>query len=215
MKIKAQTLLRVLVLVGLAATFIYGLTVGKEPLARLLDRLREAGPLACYSVFAVAISVGIPPTPFLLAAGAAFSLGANLAGVLTSYAVSLVISYLYGNRLFKGTLSGWLRHRAPQVTAFFQDSPRLTTVCVRLFPGFPYVLQNCFLSGICPSFRAYFLVSLPPVVASAWLYVLVGRNVFSGNYGLAALLAAALFCTVALFRWYLSRQSAANIDASP
>jgi len=214
-KTKVQTLLRVLVLAGLAGTFIYSLTIGKEPVARVLDHLRETGPLVCYGMFAVAISVGVPPTPFLLVAGAAFSLWANLAGVLTSYTTSLAISYIYSNRLFKGLLGAWLRRRAPQVAALFQDTPWLGTVCVRLFPGFPYVLQNCFLAGICPSFRAYFLVSLPPVVASAWLYVLVGRNVFSGNYGLAVLLAAALFCTVALFRWYFSRQRAADIDASP
>ena len=173
--------LRIAVLAGLATVTAYGLTLGREALIRWLEWLRGLGPVPFYGVFSTFISVGVPPTPFLLAAGAAFDLGTNLIGLLFAYSLSLAISYCYGNRLFRGPMQRFLERKTPLARTFLIEHPRMAIVLVRLLPGFPYVLQNCLLAAVCRSFSSYFLVSLAPLLLMASLYILVGRSAVDRN----------------------------------
>jgi uncharacterized membrane protein YdjX (TVP38/TMEM64 family) len=173
---KQKSALRLAALGGLVTVVVGGLTVGRIPLLRLLEQLREIGPIPFYVVFAVSITVGVPPTPFLLVAGAAFDLPTNLLGVAFAYSLSLAASYAYAHRLFQQPLARFLERKTPIVMRRFAEHPRLATVLVRLVPGFPYVLQNCLLAAVCRSFASYFLLSLPPILLMAYLYILVGRS---------------------------------------
>jgi uncharacterized membrane protein YdjX (TVP38/TMEM64 family) len=201
-------------LAGLAVVAVIFLTVGREPLNHFLNQLRQWGAVPFYVVFALSISFGAPPTPFLLAAGGAFDFGTNLIGIPISYACSLTIAYVYAQRLFKRQLEQFLSAKAPHLAGLLRDNPVITTLLVRLTPGFPYVLQNCLLVTTCRSFFGFLLPSLPPLVFLAMLYASLSKSLMAGKYGLLVLLACVLGVVILAFR-HFTRQRAASAAMIP
>lgn len=199
---------RIACLVGLAAIVCLFLTVGRDPLNHFLDQLREWGAVPFYAVFALTISFGVPPTPFLLAAGAAFDFGTNLIGIPIAYACSLTIAHTYARRLFKRQLEQFLDAKAPHLAGFLKDNPVVTTLLVRLTPGFPYVLQNCLLVTTCRSFPVFLMASLPPLVFLAMLYASLSKSLLAGKYGVLALLLFLLGAVMMAFRFFARRRTA-------
>ncbi len=198
-----------LCLAALAAVAAYFLTFGRQPLNHFLEQLRQWGPVPFYAVFALLISLGVPPTPFLLMAGAAYDLGTNALGLSLAYAVSLGFSFFYASRLFRRPLQTFLAAKAPLVAGVLGENPVLSTVLIRLTPGFPYVLQNCLLASTCPSFVTFFFPSLPAVLAMAMLFVGLGRSLLAGNYAWVGLLLVILGGVLLIFR-YIARHRAAK-----
>jgi uncharacterized membrane protein YdjX (TVP38/TMEM64 family) len=201
-------LLRLGVVAGLLVVLIYFLTFGREPLNQFLAHVRQVGPVAFYLVFAIGISAGIPPTPFLLMAGATFDVTTNSVGLTASFAFSLADSFFYANRLFKRQLGDFMQQKAPVISGILQANPIAATILVRLTPGFPYVLQNCFLVTVSRSFAAFFLASLPPVLAMATLYTLMGKNLMGGNYRLLILVGFILAAVILVMRFITQRRTA-------
>jgi uncharacterized membrane protein YdjX (TVP38/TMEM64 family) len=187
-------------LAGLVAVAGLFVTVGREPLNQFLNQLRQWGALPFYVVFALSISFGVPPTPFLLVAGAAFDFGTNLIGIPISYACSLTIAYSYAQRLFKKQLDQFVSSKAPYLSGLLRSNPLTTTVLVRLTPGFPYVLQNCLLVTICRSYGEFLLPSLPPLVLLAMLFASLSKTLLAGKYGLLMLLIFVLGAVIVAFR---------------
>jgi uncharacterized membrane protein YdjX (TVP38/TMEM64 family) len=198
---------RMACLVVLAVVTVIFLTVGREPLNHFLNQLRQWGPVPFYMVFALSISLGVPPTPFLLAAGGAFDFNTNLIGIPISYACSLTIAYAYAQRLFKRQLEQFISAKAPHLAGLLRDNPRTTTLLVRLTPGFPYVLQNCLLVTTCRSFWGFLLPSLPPLVFLAMLYASMSKSLLAGKYGLLAVLLFVLGAVILAFR-HVARRGA-------
>jgi uncharacterized membrane protein YdjX (TVP38/TMEM64 family) len=198
---------KLVVLAGLVLVVIGCFTLGRGPLNQFLEQLRHWGPVLFFGIFALCISFGVPPTPFLLVAGATFDLATNSLGLFIGYAVSLAVAYAYAHRLFQRQLAEFLERKVPVVAGLLQESPVLATVLVRLTPGFPYVLQNCLVVGVCRSFRSYLLASLPPLVLLAILYTQLGKGLLAGNVRLIALALFALLCVAAGFRLLARRRS--------
>jgi uncharacterized membrane protein YdjX (TVP38/TMEM64 family) len=197
---------RVVCLAALVAVAVSCLTVGREPLERGLVQLRQLGPLPYFSLFAIVISFGVPPTPFLLAAGGAFDLKVSLLGLVLSYAASLVISFSYSSRLFGRQLERFLSANAPSLALLLRENSAATILLARMTPGFPYVLQNCLLSPIA-RFGVYFLASMPPLVFMGMLYVALGQNLLTGRFGLAAVLLLILGVVLLIYRRVLRRKT--------
>jgi len=194
-------------LVVLAVVTLFFLTAGRGLLDQFLASLRQWGPVPFYLVFAVLVSVGVPPTPFLLAAGAAFDFPANLLALPLAYAASLGLAFPLANRLFRRQLDAFLTAKAPVVANLLKESPALATVLVRCTPGFPYVLQNCLLVSTGQPFGRFFLASLPPLVLFGVLYLAIGKSLLAGKYGLLGLALFALVAVLFLFR-HLARRRA-------
>ncbi len=201
--------LRLAGLAALALVVLFFLTAGREPLNHFLDRLRQWGPFPFYAAFAVLVSVGVPPTPFLLAAGAAFDLPTNLLALPLAYAASLALSFPLATRLFRRQLEAFLAAKAPVVAGLLKESPALSILLVRCTPGFPYVLQNCLLVSTSQPFARFFLVSLPPLVLFGLLYLAIGKSLLAGQYGLLGLVLFALLAVLLLFR-HLARRRATS-----
>ncbi len=191
---------RIVCLAGLALVVVFFFTLGREPLNVFLHQLRQWGPVPFYAAFALCISFGVPPTPFLLAAGAAFDLRANLIGCSVAYVCSLSIAYTYAYRLFKRQLEEFITGKAPFLARLLQDNPVTATLLVRLTPGFPYVLQNCLLVTICRSFPGFLLPSLPPLIGLGLLYASLGQSLVAGKYGLLLVLLLLLCGVLLAFR---------------
>jgi uncharacterized membrane protein YdjX (TVP38/TMEM64 family) len=197
-------------LVGLMAVVVFFLTAGRGPLDHFLACLRQWGPLPFYSVFAVLVSFGVPPTPFLLAAGGAFDLPANLVALPLAYAASLGIAFPLATRLFRRQVEALLAAKAPAVGSLLKDSPTLSTILVRCTPGFPYVLQNCLLVSTGQPFGTFFLASLPPLVLFGVLYLAIGKSLLAGRYGLLGLVVFVLVAVILVFR-HLARRRAGRV----
>jgi uncharacterized membrane protein YdjX (TVP38/TMEM64 family) len=207
-KLTKPLILRISIVAGLLLILIYFLTFGREPLNNFLAQVREVGPVAFFLVFAIGISAGIPATPFLFMAGATFDVLTNIIGLSACFAFSLAISFFYANRLFKRQLGDFMQQKAPVISGILQANPIAATILVRLTPGFPYVLQYCFLVTVSRSFAAFFLASLPPVLAMATLYTLMGKNLMGGNYRLLILVGFILAAVILVMRFITQRRTA-------
>jgi uncharacterized membrane protein YdjX (TVP38/TMEM64 family) len=195
-------------LAALAVVVLFFLTVGREPLNHFLDRLRQWGPVPFYAVFAVLVSFGVPPTPFLLAAGAAFDLPTNLLALPLAYGASLGLSFPLASRLFRRQLGAFLAAKAPVVAGLLKESPALSIILVRCTPGFPYVLQNCLLVSTGQRFATFFLVSLPPLLLFGLIYLAIGKSLLAGKYGLLGVVVFLLFSVLLVFRLLARRRAA-------
>ncbi len=210
MTLKWSQLWRLGILALLVLILGYFLTLGREPLNHALVQLREWGAIPFYIVFAITISVGVPPSPFLLAAGAIFDLSTNVLGLSLAYAFSLSVSFFYASRLFKRQLGNFMAQKTPLLAGVLQESPAAATLLVRLTPGFPYVLQNCLLVTIARSFTGFVFVSLPPLVLISVLFSLLGKNLVSGNY-LLLFFFAFMFLGIMFVARYVVRRRAAKV----
>jgi uncharacterized membrane protein YdjX (TVP38/TMEM64 family) len=189
---------------GLAVFF---LTFGRELLANGLGQLRAWGPMPFFAVFALCISFGAPPTPFLLAAGAAFGPWTNLLGFSLSYAISLGIAFTWARPLFKSRLEAFLAKKSPVLEGALRENGAMAILLVRLTPGFPYVLQNCLLAAVSRSIKPFIFISLPPLVGYAMLYASLGRSLAARHFGLLGFLVAALAGVAVMIRFFLRRRS--------
>lgn len=199
---------RIVCLVGLVVVLVFFFTLGREPLNAFLYQLRQWGPVPFYAAFAVCISIGAPPTPFLLAAGAAFDLRTNLIGCSVAYVCSLSLTYAYAHRLFKRQLEDFIAAKAPFLAGLLQDHPVTATLLIRLTPGFPYVLQNCLLVTICRSLAGFLLLSLPPLIGLGLLYASLGQSLLAGQYGLLLVLLFLLSGVLLVRRHFACRREA-------
>lgn len=173
---------RFVVMILICGTVVGVLAAGRSQVELLLQELRSLGPALFFTVFALVISFGVPPTPFLLTAGAAFSPKINVVGFVIGYTISLAIAYGFASRLFKARLDSFMEGKFPFLAATLQKNAVITTLVVRLTPGFPYVLQNCFLVSICRNFPAFLLVSLPPLLFMSFIFAYAGKSLIEGRY---------------------------------
>src|SRR5512142_1032311 len=86
---RTRRALAAVALVGLA-----GLLGSLWELDAVMDWLRHARPVPFFAAMTVLTSLGVPPTPFFVVAGASFGVGVGLAGSLVATAVSLVANYV-------------------------------------------------------------------------------------------------------------------------
>ena len=152
------------------------------------------------------MSFGAPASPFLFTAGAAFSFAENMLGLLCGFTVSLLISHFWANRLFRRQLERFLAAKAPPWAAAVLQKPALAIILVRMTPGVPYVVQNCFLAPICPSRTLFLVCSLPPLMIMAVLLLKLGAGFMAGNYWLCFALVLVLAAIGFAFKWHWQRQ---------
>jgi uncharacterized membrane protein YdjX (TVP38/TMEM64 family) len=201
-----QGLWKWLCLVGMVAAAILVVTVWREPLNRGLELLRQMGPVPFYGVVALCLSFGVPAAPFLLVCGATFSFWTNLAGWTVAFAVSLAFTYFFANRLFKAQLDQFLQKKAGSLNHLIRQNTVAAVVLARLTPGFPYMLQNCFLAPICPSFTVFMFASLPPLICVAMLYTSIGGGLVHTNVTLLVLPAAVLVLMLLAVRHFIRKR---------
>jgi len=204
-----------LALIAALGLAVFFLTAGRGFFETFLDHLRALGPVPFFAIFAVCVSFGVPPTPFLLAAGAAFGAWTNLLGFTISYTVSLVIAYTWARPLFKSRLDAFIEKKSPLLAGVLRENTAMAILLARLTPGFPYVLQNCLLASLCRSLKPFILISLPPMVAYAMLYASLGKSLAARNYGLLAFFAAALVGVAVVIRFTLRRRAQTRASAAP
>lgn len=130
---------------------------------RLMDEIRERGPVVFFTATALLPAVGCPILAFGLTAGPAFAerlgMPTVVALVLLAVTVNIVLTYALARRALRPLLEKLMTrfgYELPEVEA--GDSTSLLVI-LRLTPGIPFFVQNylCGLADI--KFGKYLLLS--------------------------------------------------------
>lgn len=195
---RTRRALAAVALVGLA-----GLLGSLWELDAVMDWLRHARPVPFFAAMTVLTSLGVPPTPFFVVAGASFGVGVGLAGSLVATAVSLVANYVVALGGLRPRVEVLLRRFGQSLPAVGEAGGRALrfTVLVKLAPG-PVLLKNYLLAVAGVPFAPYFAVSMVVSGAYAVALVVLGESVPDHHLGRAVPAAVLLALVAAAGLWW-------------
>lgn len=177
--------------------------------------LHHARPVPFFAAMAVLTSLGAPPTPFLVVAGASFGVGVGLAGSLLATAVSLWVNYAVARGGLRPRVEALLRRWGQAWPSPGESQGRALrfTLLVKLAPG-PVLLKNYLLAVAGVPFAPYFAVSMLVSGAYAVALVVLGDSVLDHQLERALPAALVLATAAALGLWWRQRRRAGLARAS-
>jgi uncharacterized membrane protein YdjX (TVP38/TMEM64 family) len=179
--------------------------------------LHHARPVPFFAAMAVLTSLGAPPTPFLVVAGASFGVGVGLAGSLLATAVSLWVNYAVARGGLRPRVEALLRRFGQGLPSLGEAQGRARavrfTLLVKLAPG-PVLLKNYLLAVAGVPFAPYFAVSMLVSGAYAVALVVLGDSVLDHQLERALPAALVLATAAALGLWWRQRRRAGLERAS-
>lgn len=191
-------LVAVVVLGGLAfCLWDYRHLATLENMQSALGWVGERGALPFFALMAAAPMLGLPVSPFLLAAVPLFGFGVGLTGVVCAMSVNLVLSWLLSAKCFRPFFERLLRKAGYEIPSFSAGDMMGIAFALRITPGVPLVFQNYALGVAQMPLGPYLLVSLPTVLFLSISIVLFGDALFKGSVA-AILLAVGVFVLVAV-----------------
>lgn len=139
----------------------------------------QAGPVPFFAAMAILPAIGVPMTPFFIAAGATFGVPIGLVGSLVALAVNLVGSYAIAH-------SGLRPHVERLVRRLGYELPRIDTrkdalrsaLVVKLAPGLPTFAKSYLVAVANVPFVIYFVVSMLISGVYGAALVVLGESVF-------------------------------------
>jgi uncharacterized membrane protein YdjX (TVP38/TMEM64 family) len=177
--------------------------------AWVLEQVRTLGPVAFFSLMAVAPAFGAPVMIFALTAGPVFSptLGLPLVLILVCLSMggNLALTYVMARWLLRPwvvKLCSWFGFRIPAVDA---DNHLSLVILVRVTPGVPLVVQNYLLGVAAVAFTTYFTISWVIVSLHCCAVTLFSDALAQGKWRVA-LMAVSLIVS-AWFGVHLLRRS--------
>lgn len=202
----AVTVLLVSVLAGLLVFWVHF-----EPGA-FAEWKREAGPVPFFIALAVLPTIGVPPTPFFILAGATFPVWVNLLGIGLALAANVILAYL----LAHGLLRTWTERLFARAGLRLPD-PRSrhalrNALLLKLAPGVPMALKNYLvaLSGI--GFSRYFAICFGISAVYAVVFVYLGDSLSEPRPG-NLLLALFLLLVLVFGFWLVRHRIDGEVDA--
>ncbi len=162
-----------------------------------VDKFASFGPVPFFFAMAILPCFWIPVSPFLLFAGAVYSLPVAIIGCGVSLSANMALSWLVAGIWFR-PLFERLVHRFGHSVPKLENKDMLQiAVLLRITPGMPFPLQNYLLGLARMPFGWYMLVSVPLNLLMAISIVIFGEAIIKGNVMLA-LLAVSLFLVITL-----------------
>ena len=163
--------------------------------------LRDAGPWAFFTAFALLPAVGFPIMVFYLTAGTAFAERMGLPGVLAAAGGAILVNISLTYWLARYALRPWLeqmisrtKYKIPVVPA----AERLEiALLLRITPGPPFFVQSYLLGLAEIPFGTYLLVSWPVAMSLASGLIVFGDALLHGK-GRAAFLGISAITAVTL-----------------
>lgn len=189
-KRKLQIIIGCVVLFAVSAFLVIQIRSGLIDLEALQQYLEALDPVWFFGAMVILPAFGVPVSPFLVAAGAIYSLEVAIFGCVTALSLNMTLSWF---------VSGYcLRPFCERLLARFgQQVPRLTransiriAILLRLTPGFPFVLQNYLLGVARMPLLWYLLVSIPIAGMIDVGIILFGDALLEGN---VAMIGGAVF----------------------
>jgi uncharacterized membrane protein YdjX (TVP38/TMEM64 family) len=183
-------------------------------------KVTGAGPAVYFGALAVLPIIGVPASPFAIAAGPLFGqsmgLPAIIACTLAAVTLNLTLAYWLARRWLRPLIGGLIEksgYRMPQMRG---EDVTDVILLVRVTPGPPFFMQNYLLGLGGAPFGRYMAISC----AVQWLYttgfILFGEALSKGKGKLALtamMLLAALAVATHMLRKHLARKKAAAAAA--
>ncbi len=162
-----------------------------------LDRIAGFGALPFFVAMAILPSFWMPVSPFLLFAGAVYSLPVAIIGCASSLSVNMALSWAIAGKWFRPFFER-LAHRFGYSIPDLQRRDMLqVAILLRLTPGMPFPMQNYLLGLAGMPFGWYMIVSVPLNLIIGISIVIFGEAIIKGNVTLI-LLAICLFLVISL-----------------
>lgn len=163
--------------------------------------LRDAGPLAFFTAFALLPALGFPISMFYLAAGSAFTEKMGVGAVIAASGAALLVNLTLTYWLARYTLRPWLEHMISrtkyQIPVVAPADDAEITLLLRITPGPPFFVQSYLLGLAGVAFRTYLWISWTISMAYAIGFIVFGDAILHGKakvafLGLSVLVAVAL-----------------------
>jgi len=172
-------------------------------LNRVLETLREWGPLWYYAALAILPVVMVPTSPFYFLAGAAFPLWINLLGTSIAVAINLTLSYAVAVLFLRNFSLRLAEKLTGKPIEFRRDDAWVFSLMIKLAPGVSATLKSWIMGAAGVPFAIYFIVSWSITMTYAIGLVFFGSALQEGNRGLMLFLAMVFIGSVALFTYLI------------
>jgi uncharacterized membrane protein YdjX (TVP38/TMEM64 family) len=174
-------------------------------LEQLMKMIRDAGPWVFFIAMAILPAFGLPMMLFTIPAGEAFAprlgMPAVIAISLVVIAINLALGYWVARYALRPVLTGVLKRYGYSIPRVTPENALSITLLVRLTPGPPYALQGFILGCAEVPFRMYMIVAWLGVLPWAIGAIILGRGLFSGNFGTALSGLGVLVAAAAAIHW--------------
>lgn len=172
-------------------------------LNRVLETLREWGPLWYYAALAILPVVMVPTSPFYFLAGAAFPLWINALGTGIALAINLSISYAIAVLFLRNFSLRMAEKLTGKPIEFHRQGAWAFSLMIKLAPGVSATLKSWIMGAAGVPFGIYFIVSWGISMTYAMGLVFFGSALQEGNQGLMLVLAAVFIGSVVLFTYLI------------
>jgi len=163
--------------------------------------LREAGPWAFFSAYALLPALGFPISVFNLTAASAFAEQMGMAGVIAAagaaIAVNLVLTYWLARHALRPWLERLVSRSKYKIPVVADADHAEITLLLRITPGPPFFLQSYLLGLAGVRFLPYLWISWVISIVYATGFIVFGDAILHGKgmvafYGLSGLFAVGL-----------------------
>jgi uncharacterized membrane protein YdjX (TVP38/TMEM64 family) len=193
------------VVVGVCAVFLLRGVNLREWIDKIMEAIRDAGPVAFFVAMAVLPGVGAPVMPFNLTAGSAFGeqLGMPLVVVLALLAITanFIITYALARRAMRPLLEKLMKRLGYALPAMEPGALTDLTIILRVTPGTPFFIQNYLLGLAGVPFGTYVIVSCIVTWIYTAAFVIFGDALLHGKGKMALMAGALLVAAVVLTHW--------------
>ncbi len=171
-------------------------------LGGVIGRIKSGGPVPFFAAMALLPLVGIPITPFYLAAGAVFEPLVSLTGVALALGVNHLLAYALGRKTLRPVLEFLMRRRRLTLPKPGSRDALYTALIIKLTPGPPFFLRSYLMAMAGIPLWIYFLVTWPLSMVYAVPATLLGESVVEGR-GVTAAVALGVLLAVAYLTFFL------------
>ena len=178
----------------------------------LVRWMSEASPVPFFLAMALLPAIGVPLSPFMLAAGATFGVWGGLVGSIAAIALNLCVCYAIAHSRLRRRLQALFArfdYKVPDFTAGGGAAWRFSAA-VKLAPAIPAFAKTYILAVTGVPFAIYFGVSLviSSVFAVAW--IVLGDSLLAHDVNLTTLAAVAIAVLVIIAVWWWKRRSVSD-----
>lgn len=180
--------------------------------------MHDASPVPFFLAMAVLPAIGMPTTPFMVAAGATFGFWEGLIGTTVAMALNLCIAYAIAHSALRPRLEALFRrfdYKVPDFTGRGRAAWRFAAA-IKFTPALPTFAKNYVLAVTSVPFAIYFIVSLSITTVFATAWIVLGESLLSHDVSNTTLAAAAI-CVLALIAvmWWKKRRGISGDAALP
>jgi uncharacterized membrane protein YdjX (TVP38/TMEM64 family) len=178
----------------------------------LVRWMSEASPVPFFLAMALLPAIGVPLSPFMVAAGATFGVWPGLVGSIAAIALNLCVCYAIAHTRLRRHLQSLFARFDYKVPDFAEGGRAAWrfAAAVKLAPAIPAFAKTYILAVTGVPFPIYFGVSLVISSAFAFAWSVLGGSLLAHDVSRTTLAAVALVLLVIIAVWWWKRRSVSD-----